>query len=109
AAPSRDETGREVVPAGAYLRRWYGEELVTIGHMVAEGEYGGCRNAAVRSVVRPPERSGDELLARLDMRAFALDLRAAPFDAAAALNQITLASDVFPGMSSSLSDAFDII
>src|SRR5690606_38595818 len=47
-APSRDASGRELGPAGAYLRQRHGDRLVSVANLVADGRYGGCRNTSAR-------------------------------------------------------------
>lgn len=108
-APSRDSSGRELVPAGAYLRQRHGDRLVSIANLVADGRYGGCRNTGARRIRSPSPTSMDAVLARLERSPFVLDLRAAPPNVAATLDTIELIEEAFPTLSSALSQAFDIV
>lgn len=66
----------EQIPAGSYLRKRLGESLVTICHLIGEGQAGAGDDR--EDFPRAPPDSIDGLAAELGTPLFLLDLRTAP-------------------------------
>lgn len=78
-----EESKHEV--AGTYLRRRFGERLLTIGNLIGQGEV-GCGEYR-QLLERAPAESIDGLAAQVGEPLFLLDLRTAPASVANWLNQ----------------------
>jgi erythromycin esterase len=92
-------------PAGTYLRRRYGNRLVTLGNLIGEGQV-ACSGYAER--LRPGD-SFDGLAGRVGMPLFILDVRKAPAPIAAWLDRpqpLGFGDDAFEV---AVGQAFDIL
>ena len=69
------EQARQQV-AGTYLRRRYAERLLSIGNLIAQGEY--AEAGVKRRLGRVPPDSIDAIAAQLGVPLYLLDLRSAP-------------------------------
>jgi erythromycin esterase len=69
-------SGRHHEVMGTYLRRRYGQRLVTLGNLIGDGAIDNC--GVIETLAPAPLESLDQLAAQLSMAAGALDLRAAP-------------------------------
>jgi erythromycin esterase len=82
-SPAVDEM---VEPFGTYLRRQYGQRLITIGGLNYEGAT-GCKDYQKTQVARPKASTLEGMLSQLGVSSFALDLHTAPSKVAAWLNR----------------------
>lgn len=85
--PASLSDGQQQISAGVYLHQRYGDDMITIGNVISDGEIGNCRRGPLITLEPPPESSLSHSFAQLGVPQFVLDLRAPPSSVAADLAQ----------------------
>lgn len=97
----------EQAPMGTYLRRRFGERLLTIGNLIGTGEIDG--EAGKRTLKEPLPESIDALARDAGAELFLLDLRAAPAKVADWLGQEHLIGHGQDALKLPVGRAFDVL
>lgn len=99
---------RENVTAGVHLRRLYGANMVTIGHLVGKGAT-GCGDIRHRPIVEGASDSVDRTVSTLGIPRFWIDLRSAPPDVRVWLRWPRTLWDGSSTLRTNLAEAFDVL
>lgn len=93
--------------AGTYLRRRFGNRLVTIGNLIGSGEFGD--GASGHSAIEAPPESIDGIAKEVGKPLFLLDLRLAPIPIARWLSEEHQFGGGSEALRMSVSGAFDVL